>query len=154
MLSISKQRKELKQSYKNITPVKTMTISMYLRFESPVTGTPHMFTYSHPRCHACIKVKTNTQTNNGKKKSKNTKKNKKKNKKHNKFVYVSFSRIRRELRVMLLLAGCLMSQQHVIVSQGWICSGCHIETEVADQLAISSSHSILTTDQPVVALTL
>ena len=36
-----------------------------------------------------------------------------------------------------LLVGCLMSQQHASVSQGWICSDnlmcCHTETEVADQ---------------------
>ena len=37
----------------------------------------------------------------------------------------------------LLLVGCLTSQQHASVSQGWICSDnfkcCHSETEVADQ---------------------
>ena len=36
----------------------------------------------------------------------------------------------------LLFVGCLTSQQHACVSQGWICSNftcCHIETEVADQ---------------------
>ena len=35
-----------------------------------------------------------------------------------------------------LLVGCLMSQQHVSVSQGWICRNftcCHTEVEVADQ---------------------
>ena len=36
-----------------------------------------------------------------------------------------------------LLVGCLTSQQHVSVSQGWICSDnftcCHTEIEVADQ---------------------
>ena len=37
----------------------------------------------------------------------------------------------------VLLAGCLTSQQHASVSQGWICSDnftcCHTEIEVADQ---------------------
>ena len=36
-----------------------------------------------------------------------------------------------------LLVGCLTSQQHVSVSQGWMCSDnftcCHTEVEVADQ---------------------
>ena len=36
-----------------------------------------------------------------------------------------------------LLVGCLTSQQHASVSQGWICSDnftyCHTEIEVADQ---------------------
>ena len=36
----------------------------------------------------------------------------------------------------LVVVGCLMSQQHASVSQGWICSDnfmcCHTETEVAD----------------------
>ena len=36
----------------------------------------------------------------------------------------------------LLFGGCLTSQQHASVSQGWICSDnftcCHTETEVAD----------------------
>ena len=53
----------------------------------------------------------------------------------------------------------LMSQQHASVSQGWICSDnsmCYFctETEVADRLSVSSSHSILTSGQPIPALTL
>ena len=56
-----------------------------------------------------------------------------------------------------LLAGCLTSQQHASVSQGWICSEnltcCHTEIEVAD-LSTSPSHSILTPGRPVPALTL
>ena len=43
----------------------------------------------------------------------------------------------RRTRRMLLLVGCLMSQQHASVSQGRICSDnftcCHTEIEVADQ---------------------
>ena len=58
----------------------------------------------------------------------------------------------------LVLVGCLTSQQHASVSQGRICSDnftcCHTEIEVADQLSISPSHSILTPGQPVPALTL
>ena len=57
-----------------------------------------------------------------------------------------------------LLVGCLTSQQHASVSLGWDCSDnftcCHTEKEVADQTFISPSHSILTPDQPVPALTL
>ena len=43
----------------------------------------------------------------------------------------------REDRNCSLFVGCLTSQQHASVSQGWICSdnftGCHTEIEVADQ---------------------
>ena len=46
------------------------------------------------------------------------------------------------------LAGCLTSQQHASVSQGWICldnfTCCDTETEVADQTFYLTSHSILT----------
>ena len=39
--------------------------------------------------------------------------------------------------ILLLFVGCLTSQQHASVSQGWICSDnftcCHTEIEVADQ---------------------
>ena len=39
--------------------------------------------------------------------------------------------------LLLLFVGCLTSQKHASVSQGWICSDnftcCHTETEVADQ---------------------
>ena len=39
--------------------------------------------------------------------------------------------------LVCLFVGCLTSQQHASVSQGWICSDnltcCHTETEVADQ---------------------
>ena len=42
------------------------------------------------------------------------------------------------LPVGLLFVGCSMSQQHAIVSQGWICSdnctSCHTEIKVADQI--------------------
>ena len=41
------------------------------------------------------------------------------------------------MMLWLLFVGCLTSQQHASVSQGWICSDnfmcCHTETEVADQ---------------------
>ena len=57
-----------------------------------------------------------------------------------------------------LLVGCLTSQQHASISQGRICSDdfmrCHTETEVADQLSTSPSHSILTPGRPVPALTM
>ena len=53
---------------------------------------------------------------------------------------------------------CLTAQQHASVSHGRICSDnctcCHTETEIADQIFISPSHSILTPGQPVSALTL
>ena len=48
------------------------------------------------------------------------------------------------------LVGCLTSQQHASVSQGWIC---HTEIEVADQTT-SPSQYILTPGRPVPALTL
>ena len=58
----------------------------------------------------------------------------------------------------LWFVGCLTSQQHASVSWGRICSDsctcCHTETEVADQTFILPSHSILTSGQPVPALTL
>ena len=44
----------------------------------------------------------------------------------------------REIQTLVCwLVGCLTSQQHASVSQGWICTNnftcCHTETEVADQ---------------------
>ena len=49
----------------------------------------------------------------------------------------------------LLVAGCLTSQQHASVSQGWICSDnftcCQTETEVADQ---TSTDTRLTSPRP------
>ena len=51
-----------------------------------------------------------------------------------------------------------MSLQHGSVSQGQICSDkfmcCHTETEAADALSTSPTHSFLTTNQPLIALTL
>ena len=50
---------------------------------------------------------------------------------------VSIFSISCQLLWMLLFVGCLTSQQHASVSQGWICSDnftcCHTEIEVADQ---------------------
>ena len=57
-----------------------------------------------------------------------------------------------------LLVGCLTPQQHASVSQVRISSNnftcCHTEIKAADQTFSSPSHSILTPDQPVPALTL
>ena len=59
---------------------------------------------------------------------------------------------------LLLLVGCLTSQQHASVSQGRICSHnftCStLRKKLQIQLSISPSHSILTPDRPVPALTL
>ena len=54
------------------------------------------------------------------------------------FLYVSGScEHHSELTEVCLFVGCLTSQQHASVSQGWICSDnftcCHTEIEVADQ---------------------
>ena len=50
-------------------------------------------------------------------------------------MHISFCPICDNLQ--LLFVGCLTSQQHASVSQGWICSDkftcCHTEIEVADQ---------------------
>ena len=50
---------------------------------------------------------------------------------------------------MAVFAGCVVSQQHASVSQGWICSDnftcCHTEIKAADPLSSSPSHSILAT---------
>ena len=58
----------------------------------------------------------------------------------------------------MLFVGCLASQQHASVSPGRICSDnftcSRTETEVADQLSTSPSHSILAPGRPVPALTL
>ena len=57
-----------------------------------------------------------------------------------------------------LFVGCLTSQQHSSVSQGWTSSDkfmcCHTETELQIKLLTSPSHSILTPGQPVTLLTL
>ena len=56
-----------------------------------------------------------------------------------------------------LLVCCFRFKQHASVSQGQSCSGsytCCYETEVAEsKLCISPSHSTLTPEQPVLALT-
>ena len=61
--------------------------------------------------------------------------------------------------LLSLFVGCLTSQQHASVSQGWICSDnctcCHTEMEVADQtFCLNQSLYILTSVQFVPLLTL
>ena len=64
----------------------------------------------------------------------------------------------KDVKLLLLCVGCLMSQQNTGISQGRIftdkCTCCHAEIEVAIELSISPGHSILTAGQPVQALTL
>ena len=59
---------------------------------------------------------------------------------------------------LLLLVGCLTSQQHASVSQGQICSDsctcCHTEVEVADQVFYIMQSECTDMGQPVSALTL